>query len=276
MGFFLSIGLKGIPTPEMIFVALVLLTAVPLKGWLFHRLLLRFRLRARTSFLTSSALTNYSEFGLIVAAIGATSGWFSDSWLTIVAVALSLSFVAASPLNAFAHEIYERFSSRLRRLQHANRLPDEAEINPGDVNVMIFGMGRVGTGAYDSIRHEKGLKPVGIDLNPDKVARHQEEGRNVILGSATDPDFWNRLKYRDSKIELVLLAMPKVSENIFAAEHLVRNGYDGVIGAIAKFPDDEPALERSGVNRVFNLYDEAGAGFAQHVCTSAMGGRQTA
>jgi thiazole synthase ThiGH ThiG subunit len=91
----------------------------------------------------------------------------------------------------------------------------------------------------------------------------------VIQGSATDPDFWHRLQLDHGSIRLVLLSLPQLSENVFAAEHLVKEGFDGLIGAIARFPDDEPVLQAAGVHMVFDLYAEAGSGFAQHVCTQA-------
>ncbi|MEA3275300.1 MAG: cation:proton antiporter family protein [Pseudomonadota bacterium] len=266
VGFFLSIGLSGAPTLEMVLVALLLLAAVPAKGWFFYRLLLLFNLRARTAFLGSLSLSNYSEFGLIVAAIGAANGWLAPEWLTIIAIALSLSFVAASPLNSYSHDLYERLSQRLCRRQRLQRVLYEAEIDPGDADVIILGMGRVGSGAYDTLKLQKGRKPVGIDADPDMVATHRDAGRNVIQGSATDPDFWHRLQLENGSIRLVLLALPQLSENIFAAEHLMKEGFDGLIGAVAKFPDDEPVLEKAGVHMVFDLYAEAGAGFAQHVC----------
>ena len=40
----------------------------------------RFRLRSRTAFLASLGLSNYSEFGLIVASIAAANGWLADRW----------------------------------------------------------------------------------------------------------------------------------------------------------------------------------------------------
>jgi predicted Kef-type K+ transport protein len=272
VGFFLSIGLGGAPTLEMVLIAFLLVLAVPVKGWFFHRLLVWFKLRARSAFLASLSLANYSEFGLIVAAIGASSGWLAPEWLTVIAIALSLSFVAASPLNSFSHELYERFGERLRRLQSSERLSSEAEIDPGDADVIILGMGRVGTGAYDTLKMQKGRRPVGIDLDPYNVARLTEEGRNVIQGSATDADFWHRLQLDHGSIRLVLLALPQLAENVFAAEHLVKEGFDGLIGAIARYPDDEVVLEKAGVHLVFDLYAEAGSGFAQHVCAQASEG----
>jgi predicted Kef-type K+ transport protein len=266
VGFFLSIGLAATPSWDMAPVVLALLLALLVKGFLFEQLLLAFRLRARTALLGALALFNYSEFGLIVAAVAASKGWLSADWLAIIAITLATSFVLASPLNAHAHAIYELFSRRLRRQERRKRIAAELEIDPGDANAMIVGMGRVGGGAYDFLVRHRGLRPVGIDADPDGVKRQKAAGRNVVLGSATDADFWHRLHLDDGHVKLVLLAMPQASENVFAAEHLLKEGFTGTIGAIAKFPDDEALLRAAGVHQVFNLYAEAGAGLAQHVC----------
>lgn len=267
VGFFLSIGLTVAPSLDMVPAVILLLLVLPLKGFLFEQLMLAFRLRARTALLGALALFNYSEFGLIVAAIAAENGWLSPDWLAIIAITLALSFVVASPLNSQSHVIYELFSPRLRRQERKRRITAELEIDPGDANAMIVGMGRIGGGAYDFLVQERGLRPVGVDADPDSVAKQKAAGRNVVQGSATDPDFWHRLHLDDGHIKLVLLAMPKASENVFASEHLVKEGFEGTIGAIAKFPDDEAALRAAGVHQVFNLYAEAGTGLAQHVCS---------
>ena len=69
VGFFLQIGIDGLPDQQALIFAAVAALLLPLKGILFYFLLLAFRLRARSSFLTSLSLTNYSEFGLIVASV---------------------------------------------------------------------------------------------------------------------------------------------------------------------------------------------------------------
>ncbi|MDX1707906.1 MAG: cation:proton antiporter, partial [Desulfobacterales bacterium] len=152
VGFFLSIGLKGLPDIEALGIAALLILVLPFKVVLFFVLLTRFKLRARTALLGSLSLANYSEFGLIVAAIGETSGWISSEWLVIIAIALSTSFVLASPLNAAAHNIYRRFAESLKAYETQTRHPDDQPIDPGDAEIAIFGMGRVGTGAYDYLK----------------------------------------------------------------------------------------------------------------------------
>ncbi|KAA6183246.1 potassium transporter Kef [Thiohalocapsa marina] len=270
VGFFLSIGLGGPPGLAAVPLLLALLMVVLFKAFLFEQLLLLFKLRARTAFLGGLTLGNYSEFGLIVIAIAVGAGWLPSSWLGIVATALALSFVVAAPLNARSHMLYEVFSPRLRRQERRQRIAEEREIDPGDADAMIVGMGRVGAGAYDTLHLDKGRNPVGIDADPDMVARHRSAGRNVVQGSATDADFWHRLHLDDGHVKLVLLAMPQLSENVFAAEHLRKEGFQGAIGAVARFPDEESALHAAGVHQVFDLYAEAGAGFAQHVCSGLL------
>ncbi|MBK1703397.1 cation:proton antiporter family protein [Halochromatium glycolicum] len=269
VGFFLSIGLHGAPSPGMVLFAALLLIALPYKWYLFQTLMLWFGVRGRTAFLGGLTLANYSEFGLIVTAIGVENGWLDPRWLAIVALALAFSFIAAAPASSRSHSWYERISEWLRARERKRRLAEEAEIDPGDANAMVVGMGRIGSGAYDELAHERGLRPVGVDADPDTIARHQTQGRYVVQGSATDADFWHRLHLDDGHMRLVLLAMPQVSENLFAAEHLIKEGFTGTIGAIAKYPEDEQALRAAGVQLVFNLYAEAGAGFAQHVCAES-------
>jgi len=266
VGFFLSIGLSGPVSAQAVAGALLLLLLVPLKTALFFVLLCRFHLRLRTSVLAAFSLANYSEFGLIVGAIGVTNGWVSSELLITLAIALSLSFILAAPLNVASYRIYARTRGWLSGFETRRRIAEEEVIEPGDTTVIVFGMGRVGTGTYDAMRQRLGDQVLGVDVDQKTVEDQQAHGRRVIHGSATDPDFWNRIQLDFERVSLVLLAMPNAQENLFAARQLKELGYGGRVAAIAKYPDEIDALIRAGVHAAFNLYAEAGAGFAEHVC----------
>jgi len=63
--------------------------------------------------------------------------------------------------------------------------------------------------------------------------------------------------------------MPVHSENLFAIEYLKKLDFRGKLAAIAKYPDDIESLKQVGVDSVFNLYTEAGTGFANHAYQEA-------
>ena len=69
IGFFLSIGFTALPDWQMLTTAMLLTIVLPIKFVMFYLILTRLKIRARSAFLSSISLTNYSEFGLIVASI---------------------------------------------------------------------------------------------------------------------------------------------------------------------------------------------------------------
>ncbi|WKE66958.1 cation:proton antiporter [Gallaecimonas kandeliae] len=272
VGFFLSIGLDGLPSPQMLVTAVLLVLLLPVKAGLYFWVLSLFGLRVRTGVLAAVTLATYSEFGLIVAALGAKAGLIDGSWLTVIAIALSLSFALAAPLSLWAEAVYRFLAPRLIRYQKRRLHPDDAPIDIGGAKVLIFGMGRLGTGAYDQLEAEFGEGVLGIDHAIDKVREHWEAGRQVLVGDATDSDFWSKIRH-DDELELVLLAMPNHHGNLFAAEELKTRGYQGKVAAVAKFHDEVEELKAMGIE-VFNFFEEAGAGFARHVLNIARLGPQ--
>lgn len=264
IGFFLSIGIDALPTQsDMLIAAALVVILLPLKTLLFFFLLTRSRLRVRTAYLTTLGLANYSEFGLIVAAVGASTGWISNQWLLIIALSLTFSFVIGSIINSRAHGLYNVVEVFLHRFEIKQRLPVDISPDLGDAEILIAGMGRVGGGAYQSMRETFGDKVCGIDADADSVARHQDAGRKVILGDAENIDFWHEVDIK--KLQLVMLAMPTTADMYQTVKLLNASGYRGIIAAVVKYEDDRAKLESVGVHATFNYYAEAGSGFAQHV-----------
>ncbi len=264
IGFFLNIGISALPTWSDVFIALALvLFILPLKTLLFFWLLTGLRLRSRTAYLSTAGLSNYSEFGLIVAAVGVGAGWIDNQWLVTIALALTFSFVIGSVVNARVHSLYSVIEQRLHRYESTQRLAVDITPDLADAEILIAGMGRLGSSAYRSMRENYGDKVCGIDADADSVERHQKLGHKVILADAEDADFWHEADI--DRLRLVMLAMPATSDMFQAVELLKNSGYKGIIAAVAKHEDDRVALEAAGVHAAFNFYAEAGAGFAEHV-----------
>lgn len=266
VGFFLNIGMSGFPTLAGLLVAFLLTLAMPFKTVMFFGILTRFKLRARTSMLTSLSLANYSEFGLIVGSIGVASGWITSDWLAVIAIALSMTFILAAPLNSAAHNIYAGVSTHLKRFETAQRLPEDEPIESGDAEVAIIGLGGLGTSAYDEMRRRYGNVVIGVDFSAETVEKHRRLGRNVVFGDAEDSDFWERVEPAKSRVNLVMLALPDIKASIFAIRQMHLRRYRGQITASVRYEDEIDILKQAGVNAAYSLYEEAGVGFADHVC----------
>lgn len=267
VGFFLQIGLSGAPTLALVGLGLALAALAPIKSLLFFLLLTRMKLRARTSLFTSLSLGSTSEFGLLVVALVAREGWLPTEWVVVTTMTVTATFILASPINSAAPTLYRRFRTRLRRFETDERISEERPVDVGDADILICGMGMVGIGAYDALRERYGQRVVGIDFNAETVAEQVSQGRDVVVGDATDLDFWERVDI--SNVSLIMLSIPSHAENLVAADRLKSLSYHGVLAGTAYYDDEVEELREAGVQAAFNFFSEAGKGFADHVCATA-------
>ncbi|MEM9882310.1 MAG: cation:proton antiporter family protein [Planctomycetota bacterium] len=262
VAFFLTIGLAGLPGWQELGIAVALVALVPLKAAGFFWLMTRFRLRARTATLSSLALANASEFGLIVGALCVQRGWISGEWLIVLAISVSLSFILAAPFNARSHAIFGRFRRHLARFESDTRLPDDQPVVfDRPPRAIVVALGRTGTAAYDALHEHLGDEVVGLDADPKAAERHRAAGRIVVVGDATDPDFYERLD-ATSGCELVLIGLQSKSEAGTITRLLRASGFTGHVVAMARFPDEIEQLRDAGVDTPRYLHDEMGLGLA--------------
>ncbi len=262
IGFFLQIGFFGLPSPEMFLVALALCVLIFLRPLIYYGLLTAFGLRARTAFVTGIALFNYSEFGLIVGAIAVSTGTLSPEWLTTLAVAMALSFFISTVFNARVHDLYSRLSKYLHRLERTERLERERPVSLGNAEIVVLGMGRVGQGAYATLVAEFGDVVVGVEENLDKAKQLTEDGYRCVPGDASDYDFW--MDAALAKRRMLLVSLSNHRENLVVVNMAKRFDFQGTLAVISRYPDQKAELEALGCV-TFNLYAEAGHGFAEHV-----------
>lgn len=257
VGFFLQIGMSGLPDHRDWLFALVMALVLPLKGVLFYIILTRFRLRARNAFLASLSLSAYSEFGLIVAA-GVPV--LSD-WLVPLALTVAVSFALAAPLNHLAHPLFERLERFLGRFQRDDAHPDEMPPDLSHARVMVFGMGRTGTAAFKAIA-EKASEIIGIDSDPYRVDEHRKAGRDVVLADAEDSDFWSSVRL--DRLEVAVLAIDDLESKLMAARKLRERGFTGSIITHALYEENVEMIREAGADETYLTMHEAGTSMAGH------------
>ena len=176
-----------------------------------------------------------------------------------MSIAVAISFVVAAPMSSSTHEVYLKYRDRLLNFQ-SPKLVSSYEPTDG-VRIVICGMGRVGTGAYDSLVPQWDREVLGVEEIAPRVAHHISEQRRVVAADASDPDFWFRLNF--SELQLIMLGLTNHRENMLVAELLRSMGYRGELAAVVRHEDDATEMRAAGIS-AFNLYAEAGTGFAAH------------
>jgi glutathione-regulated potassium-efflux system ancillary protein KefC len=146
-------------------------------------------------------------------------------------------------------------------------LADERSIDIGEAQIVIVGMGGVGSGAYDQMESRFPGRVIGVDIAPEVIRRQHEAGRRILHGDPADADFWDRVHVPEH-VEMVMLTLPKLATSLAVLGQLRQSAYMGPVAAVARYPDEIPKLEAAGASLVFNISIEAGSGFAQHVSES--------
>ncbi|MEM8916785.1 MAG: NAD(P)-binding protein, partial [Pseudomonadota bacterium] len=185
----------------------------------------------------------------------------AQEFLVPLAIAVSVSFVVAAPLNRLAHPLYESLDERLQMFERRTKHPDEQPTDLGDADVLIFGMGRTGSAAYELLK-ERGAKPVGLDADNYKAESHQEAGHNVVFADAEDSNFWNGVDL--TKIKAAVLAMNDLEAKLIAARTLRAKGFTGPIVSHALHEDHVDQIKEAGASRTYLTMREAGRSLANH------------
>jgi predicted Kef-type K+ transport protein len=152
VGFFLSVGMTAVPGWAEVLVALLFILILPIKVAMYYGLFNLFCLRASTSWRTALNLANYSEFGLIVGAIAVSVGWLPNEWLAVFAVVMSISFILSAPLVNIRDRLYQEWRPGLKRFERSTRLSGEENLALAHIKVVVFGVGRMGTAAYNAMK----------------------------------------------------------------------------------------------------------------------------
>jgi len=263
VAFFVEIGLHGTPDAVEIGLAALLLLLLPFQVAAYSVVLWLMRLRRRTSFLAGLVLANFSEFGIIVVAVGASTGLLSEAWVVIVSLAVAFSFGLSAIVNRRGVELASRLSRLLPRRDKERLHPDDRLVDIGDADAVVLGLGRVGAATYARLRDEYGLSVVGVEHDQTRVATLEEEGYEVVRADATDLEFWNRVQ-RAGRVKVAVLAMPFHKANLIALARLQAAGFTGKVAAVARYDDDVAELQRKGADAVFHLYGSAGFALADH------------
>jgi len=260
VGFFLEIGLIGIPSASEFYFIFVFLFLLPLKSILFYGLFMLFKLQSRTGYLSTVTLTAYSEFTLIAGAVAAANGLLPESVIITLGLLTAISFVVNAPLARFEDQIWQRYEGFLHKFERDVQHPEREFISLGKAEHLIIGMGSAGSAAYKKL-HENQKNVVGMDIDPDRIENNLKEGRRVIYGDIQDTDLWKKVDL--SSINSIIVAMGNKEVKINAVKAIRSIGYDRPLYVITMRDDESKVLQEAGATSVSIPINQAGEKLAE-------------
>ncbi|MBO1752059.1 cation:proton antiporter [Actinotalea sp. BY-33] len=270
VAFFLEIGLHGRPGLEEARLAVALLAVLPFQVAFYAVLLWVMRLRRRTAFLAGLVLANFSEFGIIVAVVGASAGLLDARWVVVISLAVAISFAVSALLNRRGVELATRMVPLLPHHSTQQLHPDDRLVDVGRADALVIRLGRIGAATYSQLRDRYGLSVLGVEHDAVRVAELGADRFEVLRADATDVEFWDRVE-RAGQIKVAVLAMPFHNANLIALNRLQAAGFTGTVAAVARYDDDVAELRRHGADAVFHLYGSAGTALADHAAELLLG-----
>ncbi len=115
-----------------------------IKGVMLFHILAGLKVPGRSMFLGSMILTNYSEFGLIVAALCVSNGWLEKDWLVIIALGVSVSFIFTSIFYEHAHTVYAYMRAWVKFFERKQPTPAYQE-QLKKAEILVIGHGPSGS-----------------------------------------------------------------------------------------------------------------------------------
>jgi predicted Kef-type K+ transport protein len=260
VGFFLEVGLAGLPGYSELIFCLVIIALLPLKSLLYFFLLVGFKLRSRNSFLVTTTLTSFSEFTLIAGIVAVSGGFIPETVVTSFALLVAVSYAINAPLSSNVNAIWSRFEHSLLKYERDVKHPGQQVISLGSANYLVVGMGQAGSSAYEYMKYH-GHKVIGMDVDPAKLEENIQAKRRVVYGDARDPELWENIDL--SNIKAIMLAIPNPGTKVEATQLLRQYGYKGDVVALTMRSDEHKALREAGATAVCLPMSQAGKKLAE-------------
>jgi len=247
---------------ESIFPALVL-SAIALVGkpLMIAVLVSQSGYSRRTSILAGLNLGQISEFSLILAALGLSTGHIEPAVVGLITLVGLVSIGLSTYMIQYSDRIYERLISF--RLFQEKGAPNSGRINKEDelgkdlpVDALVFGLGRYGRNLAQELRR-RGHTVMGIDHDPERVRYWQSQGLATLYGDLDDTQLLHALPLEDAR--WVINTIPDLDRGMALLHTLQEVGYRGRTALAADTIQHRDAYLARGADVVLLLYRDAAA-----------------
>ncbi|MBI2009499.1 cation:proton antiporter [Candidatus Saccharibacteria bacterium] len=199
----------------------------------------------RTSFKTSLALTNVSEFSIIFAILAVSQGLIDQPIVSLLTIIALISIAVSTYLVTFGDRLYVYASNYLNMFE---RRKAQGDVKP-DINyeLVLFGYQRGGH-EFVSLFKKLRKKYVVIDYDPEIIDILIHRKINYLYGDATDVELLEEAGVERAR--LVVSTIPDFQVNAYLLDHLKHKNPRAVVIVHADDPLEAAKYYQAGASYV--------------------------
>lgn len=200
----------------------------------------------RVGFLAGLTVAQISEFSLILIAAGIKLGHIPSYILPIVTVIGLITITGSTYMILFSENIYRVLSPYLVVFERNGKNIDKKEDIIQDYDVILFGLGRVGYGTFNTLGG-LGYKVLAVDQNPAAITKLHDKDR-FIYGDADDIEFISSLKL--DKTKMVVSSIPHFETNMTLVNEIQKVNKNCILIVVAHRINDAKKLYGAGADYI--------------------------
>ncbi len=169
----------------------------------------------KTGFFSALAMSQISEFSLILVAVGAKLGHLTMEIVSLVTMVGIITIAISTYLIIYSPQIYDKISGALSIFERKN--VSFKKVKKEKQDIILFGYDRIG---YDFVDTFKKLKKkfLVVDYNPEKITELEKRKIKCIYGDANDTDFLEQLNINNAK--MIVSTIPDFETNLILANYI--------------------------------------------------------
>ncbi len=221
--------------------------------------------RKRTGFLAGLTVAQISEFSLIFMAMGIAFGHAAPESMGLVTLVGLVTLALSVYMISYSHQLFVWLEPWLGLFERTDPFREAAESTPEverrSHDVLLLGLGRYGRRIGLGLA-SRGLRPLGVDFDPEALRQWRALGFDGVFGDASDPEMLAHLPLLG--VKAVVSALPRERGAITEADpHAVitralrHKGFRGPVAVSVEQPEAAALYRQLGASVVLSPFADA-------------------
>lgn len=198
-----------------------------------------------TSFRVGSALSQISEFSLVLVVLGNQQGIVRPEIVNIMTIVALITIAISAYAITYNNQLYGLFEKRLALFERRKTKTDRVRVNKYDM--VLFGYNRGGQ-EFIRVANSMNKKYVVVDYDPEVVEVLEKKNIPLLYGDATDPELLEELNLPHAK--MIVSTVSDHQTNLVLARFLEKINPTAVLICAADTAHQASELYEEGVSYV--------------------------